>query len=156
MHIIIRPNEKIIKTFKIYKGSLNYFLPLIFLIILGFIFFKIKFSFNFWGYWAAAIGAISIILFITFLVKWTVWKNNEIVVTNQRVIYNNQKGLFSKVVTEIFLSDIHEVSYELDGIGETFSNYGTVRIKTGGSVDLMIKKVKNPQKVVETINNARI
>jgi len=154
MNIILQENEKIIKTFSTHKSGLNAVIFLTVFIIGGLFFIKLYFNFNFFGYWQIFFGAVSIILFIWFLVKLFIWRRNKLIITNERIVYNHQKGLFNKVVTDFLFKDINEVGYEKKGLGDTLSNRGTVYIRTGAS-KVVIHKIPNPSKVVDVINQVR-
>lgn len=154
MNIILQENEKIIKTFSTHKGGLNTVIFLAVFIISGLFFIKLYFNFNFFGYWQILFSAVSIILFIWFLVKLFIWRRNKLIITNERIIYNHQKGLFNKIVTDFLFKDINEVGYEKKGLGDILSNRGTVYIRTGAS-KVVIHKTPNPSKVVDVINQVR-
>lgn len=155
MDIIIRPDEKIIKTFRTYRRQLNAIIFWLLLAVGGLASLRAGLKFNFGGYWQYFLGAVIAIFFFWFLIKWTIWRGRRLIVSNQRVLYINREGIFNKIVTEILLKDIEEVSFQKKGMGAMFSNYGTVRIKTEADDDLVIYKMPNPQDVMDTINKTR-
>lgn len=155
MEFIIRPGEKIIKTFRTYKGQLNAIIFWFFLIVGGLVFLRFGSKLNFGDYWQYIFAVVIIIFFFWFLIKWVIWRGRRLIVSNQRIIYINRKGILNKIVTEILLKDVEEVSFQKKGVGSMFSNYGTVRIKTEADNDLVIHKIVNPQDVMDVINKTR-
>jgi len=94
---------------------------------------------------------IGLILLIRFLV---LWYYNALLITNQRVILYEQKGLFERYVTETEYSKIQDVSYLYKGLWQSILHYGTLKIQILSS-DTIIKaeKIPQPMKVQEIIKN---
>jgi len=152
--INIRENEKIIKTFYTHKSSLNSTIFWIVFILSGLFFIRLYFKFDFFGYGNITIGGISIILLTWFLIKFFIWRKNHIIITNERIVYNHQKGIFNKTVTDFLLKDISEVGYEKKGLLSLLSNQGSIFIRTGAN-KTVVHKILNPHGVVEIINQVR-
>ena len=154
MDIIIRPDEKIIKVFRKSKGEVNSLAVAFVLILAGLIIFRWKGEFNLWGYWNIGLGLVSGIFILCFTIKWMVWMGYMLIVTNQRVVFVDRKGVFNKIVTELLFRDINKISYEVEGIGALLS-LGVIRIETGHDNEIIIRKISNPREVVDVINTAR-
>lgn len=152
--INIRENEKIIKTFYTHKSSLNLTIFWIVFILGSLFFIRLYFKFEFFGYGNITIGGVSAILLIWFLAKLSIWRRNHIVITSERIVYNHQKGIFNKTVTDFLFKDISEVGYEKKGLLSILSNQGNIYIRTGSN-KTVIHKIVNPPRVVEIINQAR-
>lgn len=74
------------------------------------------------------------------------------VVTDERIVNIEQRGLFSRVISEQKLDRIQDVTAELQGILPTLFNYGTVYIQTAGEqVRFVFKQIPDPQGVAKKI-----
>ena len=49
---------------------------------------------------AALVFAVLVTMVV--LYKYYIWRNNVLIITNQRVVENEQYGFFSKTVTELY------------------------------------------------------
>lgn len=67
------------------------------------------------------------------------------IVTNIRILNIEQKGLFSRVISEQKIEKIQDITSEVHGIIPTFLDYGDVHIQTAGTQQRFIfKKVPHP------------
>ncbi|MBI4433758.1 PH domain-containing protein [Candidatus Uhrbacteria bacterium] len=67
------------------------------------------------------------------------------VVTNDRLVTIEQKGLFSRTVGELDLWRVQDVTTEVHGLFPTFFNYGDVHVQTAGAVErFVLEQVPNP------------
>ena len=74
------------------------------------------------------------------------------IVTNERIIDIEQRGLFNRITSELHLANIQDVTAEVTGIVHTFFDYGNVYVQTAGEVDrFTFKGIPHPDKVKETI-----
>lgn len=152
MRLNLLENEKVIIVIRRY--GLTYFWRgfLIFTLIIT------PFFFMFWlfsrGWWGIALFSVSLALALFLFVRALYfWHRNAFVVTNQKVIDIFQAGSLEKIVTEVHLDKIHNVSYKIKGVFPTIFNYGKIKIQTvGGETDLEFDKVKNPAKVQMAIS----
>ncbi|MBT4277870.1 PH domain-containing protein [Candidatus Falkowbacteria bacterium] len=62
------------------------------------------------------------------------------IVTNHRILNIEQKALFSRVISELKLEKIQDITSEVHGIIPTFLDYGDVHIQTAGSANRFIFK----------------
>ncbi len=77
---------------------------------------------------------------------------NCLIVTNQRIIDYDQKGLFERHVSEARYDKIQDVSFKQKGVWQVIFNYGTLEIQTAGAGQkLEAQKVRNPQKLQQLI-----
>jgi len=67
---------------------------------------------------------------IVFLPYWIGWHFSVYIVTNQRLIQINQRGLFHRSMVGLGLSQIQMINYEIAGLQETLLGYGTIMIQT--------------------------
>ena len=125
------------------------------LIIVGAVLARYAWGFNLFGYWGWVLIAAIIVVFFIILQKFYVWKSSALIITDQRIVINQQHGFFSKTVTELLASDILEVSYSKKGISASMQNYGNIIIKTASDHDMVLENIANPDKTVEFINQMR-
>lgn len=71
-----------------------------------------------------------ILIWLTFFVIWIDYYFDVWIVTNERIINIEQKGLFSKIVSELELEKIQDVTTDVKGIIPTFLNYGDLIVQT--------------------------
>ncbi|MDD5567525.1 MAG: PH domain-containing protein [Patescibacteria group bacterium] len=77
---------------------------------------------------------------------------NALVITKQRLIDFDQKGLFNRVVSETTYDKIQDVSFKINGFTPTLFNYGDLEIQTAGTqANLEIKSIANPKKIQDVI-----
>jgi hypothetical protein len=90
---------------------------------------------------------LSILLGILLLVpSWIGWYFSVFIVTDQRMIQITQKGLFSRSVVDMGLSQIQMVNYEVSGLQETLLGFGTISMQTFVG-DLVIHDLHHPEKI---------
>ena len=75
------------------------------------------------------------------------------VITSERIVNIEQKGLFSRQVSAQRLHRIQDVTAEVKGVLPTFLHYGDVYIQTAASQPRFIfKKIANPYEVAKKIS----
>ncbi len=75
-------------------------------------------------------------------------------VTNQRVINIEQKGLFSRVVSEKDLGRMQDITSDVDGFWATVLKFGNVHIQTAGEKERFVfKQVPFADEVSRRISN---
>ena len=76
------------------------------------------------------------------------------IVTNQRVINIEQKGLFSREVSEKELGMMQDITSDVEGFWATVLNYGNVHIQTAAETERFIfKQVPFADEVARRISN---
>ena len=74
------------------------------------------------------------------------------VVTNDRIIDIEQKGLFSRTVSELDLYRIQDVTVDVKGIFATMFNYGNVTIKTSSdNTHIIFQNVSDPNDIRQAL-----
>jgi len=92
---------------------------------------------------------------IAAFVKITDYWLDTWVVTNERIIDIEQKGLFKRDIVEFKLNRIQDVSFEVKGIIPTLLAYGNLRIDTAGfDRNFIFWTVPNPQQIKNVILKA--
>jgi hypothetical protein len=86
-----------------------------------------------------------------------VWLDHHLdiwVVTNERLIDIEQKGLFRREVSSLRFERIQDITAEVDGVLATFFKYGDIRVQTAGdTTEFVITRINEPQHVVDIIND---
>lgn len=88
--------------------------------------------------------ATAIYLLLVLMVSFVVWMAYYLdawVVTNRRVIDVQQKGLFWRMVSEIPLDRVENVTVETPGFIATLFGFSNMRIETAGEEDFVIDTV---------------
>lgn len=74
------------------------------------------------------------------------------IITNRRIIDIQQRGFFSRVISEQKLFRVQDVTSEVHGILPTFFQYGDVHIQTAGAKQrFLFHEVPDPNGVRDTI-----
>ncbi|MFA4817825.1 MAG: PH domain-containing protein [Parcubacteria group bacterium] len=74
------------------------------------------------------------------------------IVTTRRIINVEQKGLFSREVSELKLEKIQDISTEVLGVIPTFLNYGDVYIQTAAEQErFLFRRVPDPYRIKDII-----
>lgn len=74
------------------------------------------------------------------------------IVTNERIVNIEQKGLFIRTTSEMRFSRVQDVSCIVNGILPTVLNFGDLHVHTAGHEDLIIfRQVPDPYKIKEQV-----
>lgn len=77
---------------------------------------------------------------------------NAFILTKDRIIDVDQRGIFHKVVSEATFDKVQDVSYIVKGIFATLFQFGSVVVQTAGaSANLELTGVRHPRRVQELI-----
>jgi len=77
-------------------------------------------------------GILNLVVLAFGLASWIDYYFDVIIVTDQRLISIQQKGLFSRGIDSLTLLRIQNISAEARGVLQTMFNYGTAYIETAG------------------------
>jgi len=76
------------------------------------------------------------------------------IVTNRRIIDSTQRGLFNRVVSELHLSRIQDISVSTRGVIQTILKFGDLQVQTAGADEkFKFLQIPNPEKVKNIIGN---
>ncbi len=101
-------------------------------------------------------GPISVVLLSSYLLIVLIITATEMtdywldvwIVTNERIINTEQHGLFKRLVSEVRLDQIQDITSETLGFAETFLTYGDVYIQTAANKErFQFKNIDNPDEV---------
>jgi membrane protein YdbS with pleckstrin-like domain len=98
------------------------------------------------------LSAYYLFVWLFFLHEWIDYDLDLWIVTNQRILDIEQRGLFSRTISELAISQVEDVTSVVKGKLATFLNYGTVEIQTAGEKSRFVfEHVPFPRKITETI-----
>lgn len=103
----------------------------------------------FWGpaLMVALVAYLLVVLVLTFTELTDYWLDVWIV-TTERIINTEQHGLFNRVVSEVYLSQIQDVTSETRGYLATFLTFGNVFVQTAAERERFeFKNIDNPDDV---------
>lgn len=93
-----------------------------------------------------------IMLWVSFFIQWTDFMLDTWILTNERLVDIEQKGLFTRRISTLSLDRIQDVTTFESGLIDTFFKIGTVTIQTAGEErEFVIPSARNPQRVKELI-----
>jgi hypothetical protein len=82
----------------------------------------------------------------------TMYALNTVIITDRRIIENEQLGLFNRKVSELHLFRIQDVSARVGGFIETFLTFGDVVVQTAASErEFIFHKIPHPERVKDAI-----
>lgn len=97
-------------------------------------------------------GIWYLILWMILFIKWTDYYLDVFILTDRRVIYIVQKGLFSRRISSSRLDRVQDVSAEVSGMMATFLHYGDVHVQTAGEEkEFVLHSLPNPDTVKDSI-----
>jgi len=97
-------------------------------------------------------GSIGVSIFITLLVgsiifiarEYYVWKYNVFILTTKKIVDFDQRGFFSRQVSEIAFPKIVDIAYEAKGVLNTIFRMGSITVKTNvAGLGLRLEHVGN-------------
>ncbi len=97
------------------------------------------------------------ILWMIGFVLWTDYYLDTWIVTSDKVINVEQKGLFRREISILHIDKIQDVTSDVRGAIKTFINYGDVKVQTAGKQnDFIIRNVADPDTIREKLGEAII
>jgi len=150
-NLISNAEEKIIKTVR--QSWLTLLISLLLpVLLIGLSFFFLYPLFN-WGNKGIFIfSAILIIGSIGLIRNVIIWYWNTLIITNQKIVDIDQKGIFQKMVSDIQLGKIQDVFYQIKGIGQTLTQTGNLYISLANTkTKIKVNNIARPQKIQQLI-----
>lgn len=97
---------------------------------------------------------IMLIIWIYGFMIWIDYYFDVWIITSERVINIEQKGLFNRGVSELIYAKIQDVSTEVMGFLPTIINYGDVKIQTASEdKEFLFRTVSDPYRIKDIIMN---
>lgn len=105
--------------------------------------------------WGVIGFALVVVFGVVLIVRGIyVWRNNVLVVTNQRVIDIDQHGFFERNVAEAGYEKIQDVRYTIRGLWPTLFRFGTIVVQTAGEItNIELQAVQHPVDVQRLITD---
>ncbi|MBU1032925.1 MAG: PH domain-containing protein [Patescibacteria group bacterium] len=124
------------------------------LIVVPFFFIFPLFS---WGVPGMLVFLAAVIVGVVMALRiFLLWNSNVLIVTSLRLVEVDQRGVFSRFVTEIPLSLVRDISYVKKGFKERVFHMGTITIKHGEEpLILEVTRVAHPERIMMLINDLR-
>ena len=95
------------------------------------------------------------LLLVIWLYAFLIWIDyffDVWIITNERVINIEQKGLFVRTVSELKFSRIQDVTSEVSGMIPTILNFGDVKVQTASEEDyFLFRRVPDPYHVKDVL-----
>jgi hypothetical protein len=70
-----------------------------------------------------------------FFILWLDYYLDAWIVTNERIINIEQRGFFTRKISELKLTKIQDVTSEIIGVIPTLFNYGNIYVQTAGEIE---------------------
>lgn len=69
-----------------------------------------------------------------------------LVLTNDRLLHIEQKGIFARKISEVDLYRIQDITSTVDGVFQSFFNFGDLLVQTAGATEqFIIRNVPDPE-----------
>ncbi|MBD3238332.1 MAG: hypothetical protein GF332_01680 [Candidatus Moranbacteria bacterium] len=87
--------------------------------------------------------------------KFIIWYAISLVITDQKIIDVNQHNLSKRVVTEVLISDIANISAFKQGFVQNFFNFGAlvIDVKEGGKI--VAFNIRDPEMLMANLNKLK-
>ncbi|MEK7122094.1 MAG: PH domain-containing protein [Patescibacteria group bacterium] len=105
-------------------------------------------------YLMLAIFILTVYILIVLLVAFIFWVDFYLdlwIVTNERIIDIEQKGLFRREISEFMLSRVQDVSVEIPNFFATIFKFGNITVQTAGLQSFTAKDIPHPEQAKNII-----
>jgi hypothetical protein len=97
-----------------------------------------------------------LLLWIMSFLVWIDYYFDVWIVTDQRIVNIEQKGLFSRIVSELELEKIQDITSDVKGVIATFLNFGDLQVQTAAEQErFLFHNIPDPYTVKNMIMNLR-
>lgn len=90
-------------------------------------------------------------LLVYIFIRWLDYYLDVWIITDQRIIDIEQKGLFNRQISEIAMDRVQNVTIEIPGFIPTMLKFGNIKIQTAGEGEFTISQVPNFERAKEFI-----
>lgn len=121
----------------------------------------LSFALPIWLHWAGWIFSygITTLIYYSWMVFWVcyivyayiLWYRDRFIITSERIVDIDQKGLFTRKVSEIELEKVQNITHTVAGLFATMFNFGTVVVQSAGANDLTLDHISDPAGIQEEI-----
>lgn len=82
----------------------------------------------------------------------TLYSLNTVIITDRRIIENEQHGFFNRKISELHAYRVQDVSVHINGVVETMLRFGDIVVQTAASEkQFVFHKIPDPEKVKDSI-----
>lgn len=82
----------------------------------------------------------------------TLYALNTVILTDRRLIDNVQEGFFKRRVSELNTYRVQDVTTNINGVIETFLNFGDIVVQTAASErEFVFRNIANPEEIKDKI-----
>lgn len=93
-----------------------------------------------------------LLLIVFALTAWTDYYLDTWTITTDRIINREQHGLFNRIVSELDISNIQDVTAEQKGLLPTFFHYGSVYIQSAAEKErFTFEQIPDPYRIAKMI-----
>lgn len=93
-------------------------------------------------------------LWIMSFLIWVDYYFDVWIVTDCRIVNIEQKGLFSRIVSELQLENIQDITTDVKGVIATFLNYGNLYVQTAAEMERFVfRNIPDPYAVKDLVMN---
>ena len=89
-------------------------------------------DFDLSGLLSGLLIAVIVLVFAGSIVAGYVYSNSYIIVTEQKLVLINTKGIFARRISQLSIGDIQDVSVDQNTFLSRIFNYGNINIETSG------------------------
>lgn len=86
-----------------------------------------------------------------FAYQWILWRTDYYILTSERIIKITQKGILSRTLNEIAISDIANAVSGIKGIAATVFGFGTIKIFLKNGEVFNLKNIAEPVRIYQAI-----
>lgn len=93
-----------------------------------------------------------IFIWLHFFISWSNYYFDVWIITDRRLVDIEQISLFDRVVSQLKLNKVQDITAEVKGVFPTIFHFGNVYVQTAGMTSrFVLEQVKNPYKVKDLL-----
>ncbi len=153
--LTLKPDERVKTVARCHVVTLvpKLFFALLLIVVPFFLLFPL---FN-WGMPGIVVFLIAVAAGIILAIRTLIlWDAGALVVTTSRIVHVDQRGVFTRMVSEAPFSSIQDVSWSMKGFWSSLARMGTVRIRlSSGATTIEATRVSHPETLHRLISEMR-
>jgi len=102
-------------------------------IIVGLLFLSQIRSYGFFDLFLALSCVWYLFVWLGIFYSLTLYTLNVVIITNKRIVENEQYGLFNRKISELSHARVQDVTVKISGIIETFLHFGDITVQTAAA-----------------------
>lgn len=109
-----------------------------------------------WGIWGSLLLMSLFALGAWYVIRtYRMWYHSMLILTTERLLIVSQLGFFDKLVSQVELDKLNDISYRKKGLMRTLCNVGSIVIQASGVDKLEINNLRRPSEVQQHIFDER-